>query len=109
MSFVAFIGEPVLVPENIQVTIDCGPSINQASKEAVVSQITWRKNGRVIVNGSEVNVVLAPDNRTIVIIDTLLGTPAKLGTDGIYECEVCGAVCFMNVSTLEICSKYITR
>jgi len=109
MSFVAFIGEPIVVPENVRVTIDCGPVIDQANMSGEIFNITWRKNGRIIFNYSEINVVLAPDNKTIVITDTLLGTPARVGTCGVYECEVCGAVCFMNVSTTEICGKYITR
>jgi len=109
MSFVAFIGEPIVVPENVRVTIDCGPVIDQANMSGEIFNITWRKNGRIIFNCSEVNVVLAPDNKAIVITNTSLGTPARAGTYGIYDCEVCGAVCFINVSTTKICCKYITR
>jgi len=109
MSFFAFIGEPIVVPESVQVTIDCGPVIDQANISGEIFNITWRKCSRIIFNGSHVNVVLAPDNKTIVITDTLRGFPCQLGTDGMYECEVCGAVCFMNVSNHEICCKYITR
>jgi len=57
--------------------------------EGRIANITWYKNDRPIVNGSEFNVVLAPDNRTITITDTLGGTPAMVGTEGIYGHEVC--------------------
>jgi len=108
MSLVIFVGEPVVVPESIQVTIDCGQLINDTrDMVGMISNITWRKNGRTIVNGSEVNVVLAPDNRTIVITDTLLGTPAQVGTDGLYECEVCGGdACVCIKEPVDPCGKY---
>jgi len=110
MTFVAFVGEPIVVPENIQVTIDCAPLIDRAIMMGGVANITWRKNGRVIVNGSEVNVELASDNRTIVITDTLRGTPAQVGTEGMYECEVCEIIdgtCDFTNFTVNPCGKCI--
>ena len=109
---VVFVGEPIVVPENIQVTIDCGQLIDQAIMMGGVANITWRKNGRIIVNDSEVNVVLSPDNRTIIITDTFLGTPAQVGTDGLYSCEVCesiGGTCMINITDPGPCCKCITR
>jgi len=92
MSFVTFIGEPIVVPESIRVTIDCGPVIDQANMSGKIFNIIWRKNGRVILNGSEVNVVLAPDNRRIVITETFLRIRAQVEAhrEAVYECEFCG-------------------
>jgi len=108
MSLVIFAGEPVVVPEDIQVTIDCGRLINETRDTlGVVANITWKKNGRIIVNDSEINVVLSPDNSTLFITDTLLGTPAQVGTNGLYECEVCGGNACVSVNgTVDPCSKY---
>jgi len=108
MSFVVFVGEPVIVPESIQVTIDCGQLIDDVrNMTGMISSIIWTKNGRPIVNGSEVNVFLAPDNSTIFISDTLLGTPAQVGTDGAYECEVCSEnSCNNTITNVTVCRKY---
>jgi len=56
--------------------------------EAKITKITWNKDGRTIRNGSGVNIILAVDNRSIIITSTLLVTPDQVGTDGIYSCEV---------------------
>jgi len=107
MSFVAFIGDPITVPEDIIVVIDCSPVIDDAIMEGEVANITWLKNDRPIVNGSEVNVVLSPDNRTITITDTLRGTPAMVGTEGNYSCEVCvvDRTCRSAFSETDVCGK----
>ena len=106
-SFVAFIGEPITVPEDITVVIDCGPVIDDAAMEGEVVNVTWYKNKRPIANGSEVNVVLAPDNRTITITDTLRGTPAMVGTEGNYSCEVCvvDRTCRSALTPTDVCGK----
>jgi len=108
MSAVFFVGEPINVPEDIQVTIDCSPLIDQALMEGAIFNITWRKDGRPISNGSEINVVLSPDRRVIIITETLLGTPAQVGNVGTYECEVCGAECIRNETIRYVCCKYVT-
>ena len=50
---------------------------------------------------------MSPDNRTIMITDTLLGTQAQVGTDGTYECEVCGAECMRSETICYTCGKYV--
>ena len=107
MSFVAFIGDPITVPEDIRVVIDCSPVIDDAVMEGEVANITWFKNDRPIVNGSEVNVVLSSDNRTIEITDTLRGTPAMVGTEGNYSCEVCvvDRTCLSDFTPTDVCGK----
>ena len=62
MSFVVSVGEVIAVPENILVNIYCGSVIDDTLIEGGIANITWYKNNRLIVNGSEFNVVLAPDN-----------------------------------------------
>ena len=108
MSAVFFVGEPIYVPEDIQVTIDCSPLIDQALMEGAIFNITWRKNGRPISNGSEVNVVLSPDSRVIIITDTVRCLPCVVGSDGTYECEVCSAECIRNQTIHDVCCKYVT-
>jgi len=108
MSFITFVGEPVVVPEDIRAVIDCGQVIDNAISEGEVANVTWYKNDRPIVNGSEINVILAPGNRSITITDTLRGTPAMVGTEGNYSCEVCivDRTCQRIVSCFDVCSKY---
>ena len=88
--------------------IDCGQIIDSAATEGRIAKITWYKNGRTIKNGSEINAVVAADKRSFIITDTLLGTPAQVGTEGIYSCEVCTGdkTCVEKTSVMEICSKY---
>ena len=110
MSFVTFVGEPITVPEDIRVEIDCSPLIDQVAMSGPIFSITWFKNERPISNGSEVNVVLGPGNRTITITDTLRGTPAMVGTEGNYSCEVCpgdDSTCtIVSGPCVDVCSKY---
>ena len=88
--------------------IDCGQIIDGAAMEGRIAKITWYKNRRTISNGSEVNVVVAADKRSIIITDSLLATPAQVGTGGIYSCEVCTGdkICEEKTSEVEICGKY---
>ena len=100
----------MLVPDNINVIIDCGLLIDDATMEGGVANVTWYKNDRLIVNGSEVNVVLAPDKRTITITDTFRNSPAMVNvrTEGNYSCEVCtvNRTCLNRATCLDLCSKY---
>ena len=65
--FAFSIGEPIVVPEDIQVVVDCGQIIVGTATEGQIAKITWYKNERTINNSSKVNVVVAADNRTIII------------------------------------------
>ena len=106
MKFRTFVGEHITVPDDIIVIIDCGPKIDNFTMEGgVIKNVTWSKNGRPIVNDTEVNVVLAPDNRTITITDTLRGTPAQVGTEGDYCCEVNSVN--ESCTDVDVCSKLI--
>ena len=105
--FAFSIGEPIVVPENIQVVVDCGQIIDGAATEGRFSKITWYKDGRTISNGSDVNVVVAVDSRTIIITKTSLRTAAHTSIEGIYSCEVCTGdkTCEEKTSEVEICGK----
>ena len=98
----------MLVPDNINVIIDCGLLIDDATMEGGVANVTWYKNDRLIVNGSEVNVVLAPDNRTLTITATFRNIPAMVGTEAYYCCEVCvvNRTCLNRATCHGVCSKY---
>ena len=103
-SLVVFVGEPVIVPEDIRVTIDCGEVIDAAPIENPT--VTWYKNGIPITNGSAINVVISADNRLCIITDTLLAVGGQLGTDGNYSCQVCTSMeCNITNSIHDVCGK----
>jgi len=108
-SFIAFVGDPIIVPEDIQVVIKCGQVIGiETTQQGIIANITWYKNGRSISNDTEVNVLVAGDHKNIIITDTLLGTPAQVGTDGNYSCQVCTVygTCLTRHSIVDVCGKY---
>ena len=91
MSLVVFVGDPVIVPEDVRVTIDCGELIDQVAASTGVANpmVTWFKDGTELMTGSAINVEISDDGRFCVITDTLLAVGGQLGTDGTYSCEVC--------------------
>ncbi|XP_065885723.1 hemicentin-1-like isoform X3 [Dysidea avara] len=106
MSFVTFIDDPIPIPNNMRVEIDCGQVIDQAVMDGGgIANVTWYKNGRPITNNSVTNVVIAADNRSMIITDTFRGTPVQVGTEGFYACEVCvvGRNCFNVTRCTDIC------
>jgi len=82
--------------------------IGNMTTQGNIYNITWYKNGRFIINGSEVNVLVSADHRSIVITDTLRGTPAQVGTEGNYSCQVCtvDGTCLTRHSILDVCGKF---
>ena len=89
-SVVVFIGEPVIVPVYVRVTIDCSQLIDQTISSGVPNPtVTWHQNGLEISNGSAPNVVISADRRLLIITDTLLAVGGQLGNDGNYTCNVC--------------------
>ena len=54
-----FIGEPVIVPDDVRVTIDCSQLIDQAISSGVPNPaVTWNGDGLELSNGSAPNVVI---------------------------------------------------
>ena len=110
-SEVVFIGETFIFGEGVQVIIDCGRLIDATIDSTGISNpvITWYKNGSPISNGSALNVEISADNRSCIIIETLLPMGGQFGTDGNYTCEVCTDAmvmnCSVNQTTGTICSE----
>ena len=66
-----FIGEPLIVGEDAQVTIDCGPLIDEAINNGTANPtITWYRNGLEFFNGSAANVLVTVDRRLCIISGT---------------------------------------
>lgn len=105
-----FVGEPVVVGEDIQVTVDCSPLINVVVNNGISNTIvTWYKDGAQLTNGSAVNVVISADNKLCIITDTLLTVGGQFGTDGNYTCEICNrSTCMQNATLLDVCGKYVS-
>ena len=109
-SVVVFVGEPVIVGQDVRVTIDCSLVIDGVINTGVSDPvINWYKDGREIMNGSELNVVLSTDRSLCIITDTLMAVGGQLGTDGNYSCEVCTdsslANCMTNFTDAGLCGK----
>ena len=109
MSLVVFVGEPVIVPEDIRVTIDCGQVIDKVAASSGIANptVTWYKDGTVLMTGTAINVEISDDGRFCVITDTLLAVGGQLGTDGVYSCEVCSTPtnCEERNSTNDVCGE----
>ena len=108
-SVVVFIGEPVIVPEDVRVTIDCGPLIDEVAASTGVTNpmVTWRKDGSILTTGSAINVEISDDGRQCIITDTLLAVGGQLGTDGEYSCEVCSTPtqCNETIDPVVVCGE----
>ena len=110
-SVFVFVGKPVSVEEKIRVTIDCSQLIDEVIDSTGVSNptISWYKDGLIITNGSERNVLISADNRLCVITHTLRASGALLGTDGNYTCQVCTdstmTACMINETVADFCGE----
>ena len=108
-SVTVFVGEPVITPEDIRVTIDCGQLIDDVVNTTNVanSPVTWYKDGAVLTTGSAINVEISDDSRFCVITNTLAAIGGQLGTEGNYFCEVCSTPtqCEISDTSATVCSK----
>ena len=102
-SVVVFVGESVSVRQYVQVTIDCSQLVDGVLDNTGVSNptISWYKDGLIITNGSQRNVLISADNRLCVITDTLMAIGGQLGTDGNYTCQVCSDSMMVNCTSNE--------
>ena len=103
------VGEPVIVPDHVRVTIDCSQLIDQAISSGVPNPtVTWHRDRLELSNGSALNVVISADRRLLIITDTLvklLGTR----TGGNYTCNVCRNFMSPNCSKttpVAVCGEY---
>ena len=108
-SLVVFVGEPIVVGEDVRVTIDCSSLIDEATDNGIPNPtVTWFKDGAEISNVSVPNVEISADKRFCIITDTLLAVGGQLGNAGQYTCEVCDStICMNKTSHLFVCGKNI--
>ena len=103
------VGELVITPEDIWVTIDCGQLIDEVASTTNVTNptVTWYKDGAVLITGSAINVEISDESRLCIITDTLLAVGGQLGTDGNYSCEVCSTPtnCQRNDTCAAVCGE----
>ena len=77
-SVAVFVGENVVVKEDVQVIIDCSQLIDAiADDEISNTTTTWYKDGFPIANGSALNVKISADNRYCIITNTLLAVGGR--------------------------------
>ena len=115
MSVVVFAGEPVITPQDIRVTIDCGQLIDKVVNTTGITNpnVTWFKDGPALLdNRSAINVIISADKRFCVITDTvgiLVGAHGG-GTYGNYSCKVCSTLtnCQRSDTCAEVCGELIT-
>ena len=93
------VGEDVIVPESVDVTINCGHLI---SSIPMPFNITWN-----VANNSTSNVAVSQDKHHLIITPTKLPIGGQLGNGGTYTCTVCSdnGTCFERHSHCQICSK----
>ena len=110
-SVVLFAGEPIVVGEDVQVTIDCSEVIDPVIAGGIPNPtIAWIKDGAELTgNGSAPNVEISADRRHLIITDTLLAVGGQLGNDGNYTCEVCddsiNVNCRNRTSCIAVCGE----
>ena len=105
-SVAVFVGENVVVKEDVRVMIDCSQLIDAIMDNRVSNTtITWYKDGFPITNGSALNVKISADYRHCIITNTLLALGGRqLRTDGDYTCGVCNiTTCINKSSSVIIC------
>ena len=65
-SLTVTIGESATVGEDVEVIIDCQSLIADIMNEGVPnSSVTWYKNGIILINGPDINVVISKDKRYV--------------------------------------------
>ena len=101
------VGEPVTVGDDVRVTIDCSPLIDDAIDNGIPNPtVTWFKDGAELSNAYVPKVEISADKRFCIITDTLLAVGGQLGNAGQYTCEVCdGTICMNKTSCLFVCGK----
>ena len=109
-SLIVSIGESATVRVGVEVIIDCGRQIDDVINITGVNpSVTWYKNGIILTNGSERNIVISQDKRFCIIRQASLAMEGELGTSGNYTCRTCAgdgtADCLINSSRQIVCGK----
>ena len=103
------IGESVTVRPGQGIRIDCEPLIKVVRNAGLNPNVVWWKNDTgPTANLSQINTIISPDNRFLLIIATL-NRGGELGNSGCYTCRVCGGdsniVWFNDTSCQTTCGK----
>ena len=86
LEYLVIIGKPIVVEEDVGVTIDCSPLIDEAIACGIPNPtVTWFRDGNEL-NGSVANVEISADMRLCIINEAVGG---RLGNEGNYSCQVC--------------------
>ena len=109
-SLALIIGGSATVRQDERVIIDCQPLITELMDKGVPNpRITWYKNGIILTNGSERNIVISEDSRFSIITETSLSRGGELGTSGNYACRVCAGDgttnCVNDTSSKIVCGE----
>ena len=110
-SVFAFVGDSVVVREDIRVTIDCGRLIDDSVINNGIQNplVTWYDNFGNSVNNRHTNYTeISVDGRQFTLtISSNIGGAAFFRLDGNYTCEVCSRqrTCINRTTTIYICGE----
>ena len=101
----AVVGETIIVPPSVRVTISCSRLIN--SSTIAPFNITWHLNGFLLTNSSGLSSIVSQDKHSVIIKSTELTVGGQLGNSGNYSCTTCSSnnKCDKRQSRLEVCGK----
>ena len=86
---ILFVGEPIIVGEDVRLTIDCSPLIDQAIANGISNPTArWFKDGVELSNGFTPNIEISADTRRCIINVTPRPALGQLMDDSHYTCEV---------------------
>ena len=98
-------GESIIVPFRTYAVLDCGSLINSKTRSGENATITWYRNGIVIVNGFNADIVLSPDKQTVTIDrEVPSGFPGLIleRKAPVYSCDV-----HVTQTATNECCKYL--
>ena len=109
-SVLAFVGESVVVGENIRVIIDCGRHINDsiAISGILIPTVTWYDNyGNSLNNGNTAYAEISADGRQCIFPKTAIFDDSQVNRNGNYTCEVCTGpdICVNMTTELYVCGE----
>ena len=107
-SVFVFAGEPVIIPEDVNLIIDCSPLIDAfAAQIGYVPTVRWYKNETIIRTGCPINIKISDDGRLLTITGTELGSGSQLVAYNSYFCEACNrpTECLINDTNTGRCGE----